>query len=164
MSKLTLFVHLSDLCLDLGIRKNEHPTGKFGSAFQLSFFFPLSDLTQKCVIAHPVFPNFELFFFVRKNFKTFKGILSWIALSGKFILNGIIRTNPIQDGPFRGCSRIGATKRPTLPKICHTYRKMMKRGTVIPYLKKIQKIICESIKKIYESRDTPLPFCWNQHF
>ena len=40
--------------------------------------------------------------------------------------------NPIQDGP----------------KICHTYLTMMKLGTVIPYLKKIQ--------KIYKSRDTPL--------
>ena len=36
----------------------------------------------------------------------------------------------------------------SLPKICHTYPTMMKLGTVIPYLKKIQ--------KIYESRDTPL--------
>ena len=27
-----------------------------------------------------------------------------------------------------------------LPKICHTYPTMIKRGTVIPYLKKIQKI------------------------
>ena len=36
------------------------------------------------------------------------------------------------------------------PKICHTYRTMMKLGTVISYPKKIQ--------KIYESRDTPLEF------
>ena len=43
-----------------------------------------------------------------------------------------------------------------LPKICHTYPTMMKLGTVIPYLKKIQ--------KIYESRDTPLEFYWHQHF
>ena len=38
-----------------------------------------------------------------------------------------------------------------LPKICHTYPAMMKLGTVIPYLKKIE--------KIYESRDTPPEFC-----
>ena len=43
-----------------------------------------------------------------------------------------------------------------LPKICHRYPTMMKLGTVIPYLKKIQ--------KIYESRDTPPEFCWQQHF
>ena len=36
------------------------------------------------------------------------------------------------------------------PKIYHTYPTMMKLGTVIPYLKKIQ--------KLYESRDTPLEF------
>ena len=43
-----------------------------------------------------------------------------------------------------------------LPKICHTYLTMMKPGTVIPYLKKIQ--------KTYESRDTPPKFCWHQRF
>ena len=45
----------------------------------------------------------------------------------------------------------GGGKKAPLPKICHTYPTMMKLGTVIPYLKKIQ--------KIYESRDTPLEFC-----
>ena len=40
---------------------------------------------------------------------------------------------------------------PHLFKICHTYPAMMKLSTVIPYLKKIQ--------KLYESRDTPLEFC-----
>ena len=38
-------------------------------------------------------------------------------------------------------------KGPSLPKISHTYSTMMKLGTDIPYLKKIQ--------KIYESRHTP---------
>ena len=59
--------------------------------------------------------------------------------------------NPIQDGLFRGCSRMGGAKKAPLPKICHTYPTMMKLDTVIPYPKKIQ--------KIYESRDTPLEFC-----
>ena len=64
--------------------------------------------------------------------------------------------NPIQDGHFRGCSRMGVGAKshppasPGLHKICHTYPIMMKLGTVIPYLKKIQ--------KIYESRDTPPEF------
>ena len=49
--------------------------------------------------------------------------------------------NPIQDGHFWGCWG------PPLPKICHTYPTMMKLGTVIPYLKKIQ--------KMYESYDIP---------
>ena len=44
----------------------------------------------------------------------------------------------------------GAKKLPPLPKICHTYPTMMKVGTVILYLKKIQ--------KIYESRDITLEF------
>ena len=55
--------------------------------------------------------------------------------------------NPIQDGHFGGCSRMGGQKGSPLPKVCHTYPTMMKIGTVIPYVKKIQ--------KIYESRDTP---------
>ena len=42
------------------------------------------------------------------------------------------------------------------PKICHTYPTMMQLGTVIHYLKKIQ--------KIYESRETPSEFCLHQHF
>ena len=42
-------------------------------------------------------------------------------------------------------------KKASLPKICHTYPRMMKRGTVIPYPKKIQ--------KVYDSRVTPLEFC-----
>ena len=65
--------------------------------------------------------------------------------------------NSIQDGFFRGCSRIGGGGfLAPLPKICHTYPTMMKLGTVIPYPKKIL--------KIYESRDTHLEFCWHQHF
>ena len=43
-----------------------------------------------------------------------------------------------------------------LPEICHTYLTTMKLGTVIHYLKKIQ--------KMYESRDTHIEFCWHQRF
>ena len=59
--------------------------------------------------------------------------------------------NPIQDGLFRGCSRMGGSKKGSLPKTCHKYPAVMKLGTFIPNTKKIQ--------KIYESRDTPLEFC-----
>ena len=38
----------------------------------------------------------------------------------------------------------------------HTYPTMMKLGTVIPYLKKIQ--------KAYESRDITLAFCGHHYF
>ena len=61
--------------------------------------------------------------------------------------------NPIQDGPFRVCSRMeggGSAKRPTLPKICFANPAIMKLVTVIPYLKNIQ--------KIYGSRNTLLEF------
>ena len=45
--------------------------------------------------------------------------------------------NLIQDVSFRDCSRIGSGKRPALLKTCHTYPPMMKRSTVISYLKRI---------------------------
>ena len=53
---------------------------------------------------------------------------------------------------------VGARKAPalSLPNICHIYSAMMKPGTVITYLTKIQ--------KLYESRHTPLELCWHQHF
>ena len=54
------------------------------------------------------------------------------------------------NGPFRGCLRMGG-KKPPLPKTCHIYPTIMKLGTVIPNLKKTQ--------KIYESRDTAIEFC-----
>ena len=44
----------------------------------------------------------------------------------------------------------GEGKKAPLPKICHTHT-MMKLGTIIPCLKKSQ--------KIHESRDTPLVLC-----
>ena len=53
-------------------------------------------------------------------------------------------------GFFGAAHGWGVAKRPSLPKICHTYQRMMKLGTVIPCPKKIQ--------KIDESRDTPLEF------
>ena len=59
-------------------------------------------------------------------------------------------------GLFRAAHGWGGQKRPPIPKICHTYPTIMKLGIIIPYLRKTQ--------KIYESRDTPFEFCWNQHF
>ena len=46
-----------------------------------------------------------------------------------FACNLSIHFNPIQDGHFRNYahgSGEGEAKRPPLPKICHTYPKMMK--------------------------------------
>ena len=59
-------------------------------------------------------------------------------------------------GTAHGWGRGGLPKRSLHPKTCHTYPTMMKFNTVIPYLKKIK-------KKIW-IRDTPLDFCWHQHF
>ena len=60
--------------------------------------------------------------------------------------------NLIRDKFFGAAHGWGGGKKAPLPKICRTYSTMMKLGTVTPYLKKIQ--------KIYESRDTPLEFCY----
>ena len=54
-------------------------------------------------------------------------------------------------GVFGAAHGWGEAKRPSLPKICHTYPTMMKLGTVIPCLKKI--------KKIHESCDTTPELC-----
>ena len=57
-------------------------------------------------------------------------------------------------GLFEAAHRWGrAMISPTLPKICHTYTTMVKLGTIIPYLKKIQ--------KTYESCDTLFEVCWD---
>ena len=50
----------------------------------------------------------------------------------------------------------GGQKGAPLRKICDTCPTMMKFGTAVPYVEKIQ--------KIYESLDTPSEFCWRQHF
>ena len=57
-------------------------------------------------------------------------------------------------GLFRAAHGWG--ERLLLPKICHTYPTMMKLGTLLLYLKKIQ--------KTYKSRDKLLEFCWHQQF
>ena len=51
-------------------------------------------------------------------------------------------------GAAHGWREGEGVKRPPLPEICHTYPTMMKLGTRIPYLKKIQ--------KKYKSRDHTL--------
>ena len=60
-----------------------------------------------------------------------------------------MKLNPIQDGPFWGCSRMGeGIEKAHLLITCYTY--------VIPSLKKIQKIL--------KSREATLKLCWHQHF
>ena len=66
-----------------------------------------------------------------------------------------VKVIPILNGSFWGCSRMGG-RRPYVLKICHIYPATMKLSTVIPYLKKIQKIL--------ESGDTFLESCWHHVF
>ena len=87
--------------------------------------------------------------------------LGWF-LPFNFIINpveAISESNgPIQDRSCWGRSRMmgGAesAKRPSLKSV--TYILQWWNFAVIPYLKKIQ--------KMYKSRNTPLHFCWHQHF
>ena len=57
---------------------------------------------------------------------------------------------------FFGAADGSGGGRGELSKICHTYPTIMKLGTAILDLRKIQKIC--------KSRDIPLEFCWHQHF
>ena len=57
-------------------------------------------------------------------------------------------------GVFRAAHRWGG--RSPLPKICQTYPIIMKLGTLICYLKKIQ--------KMYKLHDPPIEFCRHHHF
>ena len=50
----------------------------------------------------------------------------------------------------------GGRKKAPFLKTCDTYPAMMKLGTLMPYLEKIQKIC--------KSRDATPEFCWHQHF
>ena len=63
--------------------------------------------------------------------------------------------NPIQDGHFWGCSWMEGGKKDPLPKICHTYPTVMKLGTVIPYLKKIQKYM-NHVTRLLTSADSSI--------
>ena len=75
--------------------------------------------------------------------------LSWVyfALAIQFFLT-LFRMGLF--GATHGWGR-GKKLSPSLPKICHTYLRIMKLGAVIPHLKKIL--------KSFKSRDTPLAFC-----
>ena len=80
-----------------------------------------------------------------------KSKFSTISIPGATIKDVLHYINPVQDGAFSAHGQRQQKSPHPLFKICHTYPAMMKPDTVIPYLKKIQ--------KIYESRDTILEFC-----
>ena len=79
----------------------------------------------------------------------------WIKLKNVPFMD-VVYYQPYSGWAFSGLLTDEGAKRSPLPKICYIYPTMMKLGTVITYLKRIQ--------KLYESRDTPLDFCWHQHF
>ena len=60
---------------------------------------------------------------------------------------------PVQHGLFLGCSWMdgGGAKRPSFPKICHTYPTMMKLGG--------NYTLPKEETKNYDPHDTPLEFC-----
>ena len=81
-------------------------------------------------------------------------IKGYIVVKNNFSAD--VTFNPIQDEHFRGCSWTRGGEKTPILKICQTYPIIMKLGTVIPYLEKIQ--------KLYESRVTSLEFCLHQQF
>ena len=93
--------------------------------------------------------------FLQESFvEIYRNLLSRSNFGKKMLRNFF---NPIQDGPFWGCSQLG--KKAPLPKICQTYDETVLEWSnlaVIPYLRKIQ--------TIYKSRDTPFKVCWHQQF
>ena len=103
------------------------------------------------------------FYLMKLIKKTQKMLFALLAMTRSFDVSG----HP-QKIFFKLCSRLaffgllsdGGGKRwlnsPLITKICYTYPAMMKLNTVIPYLKKIQ--------KIYKLQDTLLEFCWYQYF
>ena len=63
--------------------------------------------------------------------------------------------NPIKDGLFQGCLRMGGLF--GLPSLKSATQILQWWNlAVIPYLRKFQKMC--------KSRDTPFGFCWDQHF
>ena len=116
-------------------------------------------VTQSTAMFFPTFWNIDseigrLRKFIAKNpcFRI-KAMFAMVQSFLGMLYNGIFLTL-FRMGFFGAVQGWGA-KCP-LSKICDTYPTIMKLGTIIPYLK--------NTLKIYESRDTPLEFCWRQHF
>ena len=85
----------------------------------------LAHWRKNCVIDSKSLPQVQKG--LNSSWKQCLNICSWRRLRPRR------NPHPIQDGLFRGCSQMrgvggGAAKGP-LPKICHTYRTMMKLGS-----------------------------------
>ena len=75
-------------------------------------------------------------------------VINFLQKASKFLVSP---ENLFRIGLFCGCSWIGGANSGLLPKICLAYSTMMKLGTSVHYLEKIQKTC--------NSRDTLLEFC-----
>ena len=118
-------------------KKKEKPKGSAAS----NYYFFLTIYNHS--------PSFESFNVLTKENK--KSALelkeNLLKIRDKHSLNKNIRSvisirqsitvTPIQEGLFGAAHRWGRMKKAPLPKICHTYPKIMKLCTVIPYLNKI---------------------------
>ena len=120
----------------------------FNISIKLLFYFFLKNLQTQLL-------NSGTYFFLQQT----KINISKIKVSAKILC---IETcthyyiiNPIQDGLFSGLLTDGRGAKRTPPKICHTsYNDETWHSYTLP----------KEDPKIYESRDTPLEFCWHQHF
>ena len=128
------------LCwITINATKNKNKTHLMSTPKQLFYGAITSELRRFRML------NFQQLLLIR-YFNSLTENISWRDVS-----------SPIQDEPFLGLLTDGRQKGPLLlRKICHTYPRMVKPVTVVPYLKKIQ--------KIYELHDTLLELCWLQHF
>ena len=77
--------------------------------------------------------------FILLRFSLTKGLVASPA-SYKTSSSNLTNLNLFRMGFFGAAHGCEGAFLPPLPKICHAYPTMVKLGTVIPYLKKIQKI------------------------
>ena len=94
---------------------------------------------NNCVLSYPIYIYIYVYIYV------------YVCMYVYIYIYEFNYFNPIQDGVFGASHGFSPP-----PKICHRYPTIIKLGTVIPYLKKMQ--------NIYKSRDTPFEFCWHQLF
>ena len=89
----------------------------------------------------------KLFVLLQRNLFCFINLLTRRKSKTNLCFFFSATVNPIKDRLFRDFSRLREPKKPPFSKICHTYPTIMKAGTVIHYLRKIQ--------KTYKSFDIP---------
>ena len=100
----------------------------------------LKNMEAKCIIYYPCCSKLVITTKTKTKLLSDRNSGKVVNLfSASFLETNSIQINPIQDGLFRARSRMEGGGKAPLSKICRTYPTMMKLGTVIPYLQKIQK-------------------------